>query len=294
MKNPEDSRKPLRKALWFVFGLTLVVFIVELFGSFYASSVSLLADAGHMLTDSLALLVALLAFHFARLPSNKKRTYGYYRLEILAAGFNGLLLFGMSIYIITESIQKFEMPAPVLPDVVIVIATLGLLVNLVAVRFLSKHKDNINMEGALWHVLGDLASSIMVIIGALIIKATGWHYIDPVLGLIISGVLLTGAVRLVRETLHVLLESVPRDVDIEEVRGAISGIVSVEEVHDLHIWCLASGLPCLTVHIKVGSDANRDSTLGKVQKLLGAEFGIYHTTVQIEGETFQEGGVIHE
>jgi cobalt-zinc-cadmium efflux system protein len=267
---------------------------VEAVGGYLTNSLALMSDAGHMLTDVSALALSLLALWFSGKPANLKKTYGYYRMEILSALLNGVLLLGITAVILVEAWERFRSPAPVQLGPMAVVALVGLVANLAALGFLHR-THSMNVRGAFLHVLGDALSSVGVLLGAGIMALTGWYVVDPVISLLISVVIVVGAIRLVRDAVDVLLEAVPAHVDLEAVKELLLKVRGVSAVHDLHVWTISSGLYALSAHLVVTNAmaCNNDEILSAVKHDLYDRFGIDHTTIQIESETYAHMGEVH-
>lgn len=263
-------------------------------GGFLTNSLALMSDAGHMLTDVSALALSLLALWFSGKPANLKKTYGYYRMEILSALLNGVLLLGITVVIVVEAWQRFREPAPVALGPMSVVALVGLVANLAALGFLHK-THSLNVRGAFLHVLGDTLSSVGVLAGAGIMALTGWYVVDPLISVVISVVIVVGAIRLVRDAVDVLLEAVPAHVDMEAVKGLLMKVQGVTAVHDLHVWTISSGLYALSAHLVVENAlaCNNDQILSAVKHELFDRYGIDHTTIQIESEEYAHLGEVH-
>ncbi|HYR55408.1 MAG TPA: cation diffusion facilitator family transporter [Myxococcaceae bacterium] len=255
---------------------------------------ALISDAGHMLTDVSALGLSLVALWFAGKPANVKKTYGYYRLEILSALVNGTLLLAITAVILIESYQRFRNPEPIKLGPMIVVAAIGLLANLVALKVLHR-RDSLNVRGAFLHVFGDALSSVGVLAGAAVMWWTGWFQVDPIISAAIAVVIVIGAYRLVRDAIDVLLEAVPAHVDLDAVRQLMAQIPGVTAVHDLHVWTISSGIYALSAHLVVLDPmvCNNDVILSSVKHELFDQFGIDHTTIQIESETYAHLGEVH-
>jgi cobalt-zinc-cadmium efflux system protein len=237
-----------------------------------------------MLTDLLALALAGAAIRFATLPPTGKRTFGYYRLEILSAMANGILLTGLAVGIVIEAWHRFAAPAPVRVGILLPVAAAGLAANLLAVRWLHQAHGGLTTRAALWHAAADGASSALVLIAAVVMAFTSWWWVDSVTSLLLAAIVVYGAYRLLRESVEVLLESVPHDVDLEAVREALLAVDGVYDVHDLHIWSLTSQVHALSTHVMVRPDqlAHTDRILGEARRLLEERFLITHTTLQVE------------
>jgi cobalt-zinc-cadmium efflux system protein len=280
--------------LLFALALTGTIAVAEAVGGYITNSLALMSDAGHMLTDISALGLSLLALWFSGKPANLKKTYGYYRMEILSALLNGVLLLGITVFIVVEAWERFRAPAEVKLGPMAVVATIGLLSNLAALAFLhSTH--SMNVRGAFLHVLGDALSSVGVLVGAGVMYFTGWYAVDPLISLLISVVIVVGAVKLVRDAVDVLLEAVPSHVDMAAVKELLVKVQGVRDVHDLHVWTIASGMYALSAHLVVADPmvCNNDNILSAVKHELYDQFGIDHTTIQIESETYAHLGEVH-
>ena len=241
------------------------------------------------------LLLSLLAVNFAARPATDSKTYGYYRLEILAALFNGTLLAVLSLYLFYEAFRRFLSPRPVATGIMLSVAAVGLLANLAGIALLSPSRRNLNIRGALLHVMGDAFSSLGVILGAVVMRLTGWYRADPLISLAIAGVILYGALRLVREAVDILLEAAPAGVALPEIARAIESVEGVAKLHDLHVWSITTGMPALSGHVVV-KDAflgDVDAMLNRIKGVLEGRFGICHTTLQLESERYEEVGEIH-
>jgi len=270
----------------------VLIFLVELVGGFAANSLALLSDAGHMLTDAMAITLALLATIFAARPATKERTYGFYRLEILSALFNGSLLVLISLYIFYQAYLRFVHPAMVRSDLLLMVATIGLLANIGAAVILAQSsRENLNVRGAFLHVLSDMASSVGVIIGGLLIRYLGWYYVDPALGVLIGILILRGALGLISDSVNVLLEAAPEGIRVEEVAAAIRSVKGVKDLHDLHVWAITSGMNAVSAHIVIeDSEAERaPAILKKINESLKTKYNISHATFQTECVSCPEG-----
>lgn len=268
--------------LFKAFVVILVFFVVELAGGIYTNSLALLADAGHMFTDVLALAAAFTASRIARWSSSNSVTYGYYRAEIVVAFMNGLALVLISIYVFWEAFNRLAAPPDVKSGTMIAVAAVGLVANLVALRILAGEGDSLNVRAAFMHVLGDTLGSLGAIAAGVLMLTTGSFLADPVVSFLIGGIILVGSVRVVRESLEVLLQSVPKHIDIGDIREAMEDIDGVEEVHDLHVWSLKEGLNILSSHVVVSELSMADEINAELCGLLQRNFGIAHTTLQVE------------
>jgi len=280
------------KRLKIVLGIVLVVMAAEIIGGILSGSLALLGDAAHMLVDALALGLALFAVTIARRPATPTKTYGYHRAEIIAALANGTILALVSVYIFYEAYQRFLEPPHIKAPIMLLVASIGLIANLIGIFILRKAgRDNLNIKAAFWHIAGDAISSIGVITGGLIIATTGWYLVDPIIAVCIGVIILWGAVRIVRESADILLEAVPRHIDVGKVIEAIKNVSGVEDVHDIHIWTITSGMHALSAHIRIEDQIVSQSTeiVSKVNQDLAQNFNISHTTLQLECESCPTG-----
>jgi len=268
--------------------------VAEVIGGYLTNSLALMSDAGHMLTDVSAIGLSLVALWFAERPANVKKTYGYYRLEILSALANGVLLLGITAVILIEAYQRLRAPEPVKLGPMIAVTTIGLIANVAALKALHRH-DSMNVRGAFLHVFGDTLSSLGVLAGAAVMWWTGWFQVDAIISAAISVVIVIGAYRLVRDAVDVLLEAVPAHVDLDAVRQLMAQIPGIVAVHDLHVWTISSGIYALSAHLVVLDPmvCNNDEILSAVKHQLYDQFGIDHTTIQIESETYAHLGEVH-
>lgn len=272
-----------QRTLWAAV-LTGGFMLVEVAGGLLAGSLALLADAAHMLTDSASLVLAWLAFRIARRPADWRRTYGFERFQVLAAFVNGLTLLFMVAWIVFEAISRFFEPVEVLGTPMLVVAALGLLVNLVAFWILhGAERDNLNIRGALLHVLGDLLGSVAALVAALVILTTGWTPIDPLLSLLVALLILRSAWKLLRESAHVLLEAAPNQLDVREIGpDLVANIKEVENIHHVHAWSLTGQHAMLTLHARIIDCASPDTVIATIKTRLQTRFKIGHATVEIE------------
>jgi len=260
-----------------------VFMLVEVAGGILAHSLALIADAGHMLTDSASLVLALFALRVGRQPADQVYSYGRQRYEVLAAFVNGLVLLALSVWILFESARRLFAPQTVQGPVMLVVAGLGLLANVTAFLVLREGGDNINMRSALLHVLSDLLASAAAMVAAGVIIYTGWMPIDPLLSALVSVMILRGGWRVTRESAHILLEGTPPGIEVEEVSAdVIAQVPGVSDVHHLHVWSLTDERPMMTLHAVIDESANQDSVLAAIQKRLSERFGVVHATVQLE------------
>jgi cobalt-zinc-cadmium efflux system protein len=281
--NHDHGRGADRRALTITFVLTAAFTVAEVVGGLITGSLALLADAGHMLSDALSLGVALFAVWLAGTPSTPSRSFGYKRAEILAALFNGATLVAISIWILIEAYHRFREPSEILGGWMLAVATLGLVVNVVGAMILSRSGgESLNLQGALRHVVADILGSVGAIAAALVILTTGWYYADPIISALIGLLVLGSSWKLLRDSTNVLLEGTPRGIDADEVGRSMAASAGVEEVHDLHIWTITSGFPALAAHVLVGRDENCHARRRDLEELLAREYGIEHTTLQVD------------
>jgi cobalt-zinc-cadmium efflux system protein len=279
-----DASGALRGALV----LTSVFLVAEVVGGILSNSLALLADAGHMLTDVGALAFSLFVAWLSRQPATPRRTYGYLRFEILAALLNGATLLAVSAAIIWEAIGRLRHPPAVGTGVMLVVASGGLVVNLVAARMLrGSAGHSLNVRGAYLHVLSDLLGSVAAVGAALLARYFGWAIADPVASILMTALIVRGSWSLVRESVDILLESTPAHIDVEQVRAALEAVPDVESVHDLHVWTLTSGIVALSAHAMVRESAHHQRAL-EAMTAAAARFDINHTTIQLENRELSD------
>lgn len=262
--------------------LTLVYTAAEVAGGILSNSLSLLADASHMMMDNLALGLALLAARFARRPPDPGRTYGYQRAEMLAALANGVALVVICLFIVWEAWGRLRTPPEVEYGLMAAVATGGLLVNLAGVLLLRGARDNLNVGAAYMHVLGDLLGSVGTLAAAALIGLAGWRWADPLASILIAGIIIVGSVRLVLVSVNVLMEGAPAHLDTQQVRQCLLDTAGVAEIHDLHLWSLAGGAPLLSAHLVVDHTVSSERVLREATRALEERFAITHTTLQLE------------
>ena len=272
------------KPLWWAFGLTTAFLIAEVAGALVTNSLALLSDAAHMGTDVLALAISLFAVRLSRRPPDAKRTYGYARMEALGAMVNGGLLFLVAGYILWEAAGRFRDPQHVASTGMLVIASIGLAINLVSMRLLKAGSGtSLNIKGAYLEVWSDMLGSVGVIVGALLIKFTGWTVVDAIIAVLIGLWVLPRTWKLLREAGQVLMQGVPAGLDLTQIREALLTNPDVAAVHDLHVWALGSKEAVLTAHIVLrDGEADPDRVPGTLAELLDHRFGIEHATLQVE------------
>jgi len=284
-----------RRGLLITLLLTAAILIAEIVGGYLSNSLALLADAGHMLTDVLAIALAYAALGFATRPPTENKTYGWYRLEVLAALINGVTLVVMSLFIFWEAYDRLQAPPEVSTGTMLMVALVGLVANAFGLFFLHGHGGSLNMRGAYLHVLGDLLSSVAVVAGGVFMAFTGTYVVDPILSVLIGLIIIVSAYRLLRESVDVLLEAIPSGMKLEEVGTAIAQVDGVVGVHDLHVWSLTSGLNALSCHVEVRTDTlvASDALLSRINEMLRTRFSITHTTIQMESEDYRRSAPIH-
>ena len=266
-----------------VFAVTVVVLVVELVGAALSGSLALLADAGHVLADGAGVGLALLAIRFAARPATPQRTFGYYRLEILAAVVNAVLLFGVAGFVLVEEWRRLTEPPAVASGLMLAVAAVGLVANAVSLWLLRDgQRHSLNLRGAYLEVWGDLLGSVAVLAAAAVIALTGFQAADPIASAVIAVAILPRTWRLLREAVDVLLEAAPKGVDLAEVRRHLVETPGVTDVHDLHAWTITSGLPVLSVHVVVERDADTGQVLDGLGACLAGHFDIEHSTFQLE------------
>jgi cobalt-zinc-cadmium efflux system protein len=268
--------------------ITIAFFVIELVGGIITNSLTLAADAWHMLNDASALAFALVAAWLAERPVDLKKTYGYYRTEILAAFLNGIFLWIVVIFIFYEAIQRFQNPATVESLEMLIIAISGLIANGLCAIVLSKPKSkSLNIKGAFLHVLADTLGSVGAISAGLIMYYTSWYQADPIISTLIGLLIFYGSFKLVRESVNVLLEGVPYGIDVNAVEQRIIELKGVKGVHDLHVWCITPTRMCvMSAHVVVKKGTNKKKLLSDLISMLKEEFGIDHTTIQLEEEGY--------
>lgn len=295
----DDGRDNERRTL-VAFAVTVIFMAVEAGGGWLSGSLALLADAAHMLADALALLMSWAAFRFGRMAADSKRSYGYRRLEVLAALVNGLTILAITVGIVWEAAQRLAHPEAVRGVPMLAVAVVGLIANLVTLKVLGHqhnhahaeaddgdhdHAENLNLRGASLHVLGDLLGSVAAVVAAGVIMATGWTPVDPILSVAMALMIVINATQLVRSSTHILMEGTPEGFDPEGLRRELlTDVPDLVEVHHIHAWSVTSGRPMLTLHAVTRQDSDRDAVLHAIKRVLADEFGFSHSVVQIEGD----------
>ncbi|MFC1845880.1 cation diffusion facilitator family transporter [Chloroflexota bacterium] len=284
----QKSKGRLKIAL----SIVLIIMVVEVVGGIVSNSLALIGDAGHMLVDALAMGLSLFAIIIAGRPSTPQKTYGYHRAEIVAALANGTFLLLVAVYIFYEAYQRFADPPVINTTYMLVVAVIGLGANMAGIFLLKgASHENLNIRAAFWHIIGDTVSSVGVIAAAVIILLTGWSLADPVIAIFVGCIILWGAIRLVRESVDILLEAVPKHIDVTKVLDSIKEIGGVEEVHDIHVWTITSGLYALSAHIVIEDQmvSRSEDIVRAVNHNLAENYDISHTTLQIECNSCPSG-----
>lgn len=278
-----ESARDGRRLFWALV-LTGGFAVVELAGGLLAHSLTLVADAGHMFTDAASLALAWVALRFARLPSDRKRTYGYQRLQVLAAFVNSLILLAAVVWIGYEAIERLRSPAPIAAPLMLVVALAGLLINVAALFLLrGSEMHNLNMRAAYLHVLSDLLGSLLAITAGAVVVLTGWLRIDPLLALVLALLIVIAATSLMRKSAHILLEGSPEWLDIEELQRELKvAVADVIDVHHVHVWSLTTHQPLLTLHARIRTDATPEPVLQGIKVFLARRYALEHSTIQIE------------
>jgi cobalt-zinc-cadmium efflux system protein len=274
-----------KRDLLIALSITVIMMVVEVIGGILSNSLALLSDAGHMFTDNLALLLSFFAMTFAAMPATDRRTFGFYRLEILAALVNGIVLVLVSLYIVYEAYLRIIHPQPEAGTLMLIVAMIGLVANVIGAFVLMKHSHaSLNIRGAYLHILGDALSSVGVVIGGVIILYTGWYLIDPLLSILISLVIVYGAWALVKESVSILLESVPSHINIETISAEIQKIAGVREAYHIHVWTITSGVYAMSGHVLIEDQlvSGSKDVLERIRALLADRFKIEHSTIQLE------------
>lgn len=272
------------KPLWWALGLTATFLVAEIVGGLLTNSLALLSDAAHMMTDVIALGISLVAVRLARKPPDAKRTYGYARMEAIGAMINGGLLFVVAGYILWEAIGRFRQPPEVATTGMLVIASLGLLINLISMRLLKAGSgSSLNVRGAYLEVWSDMLGSLGVLIAAVVIKYTGWWRADPIVAVLIGLWVLPRTWTLLRQAGHVLMQGVPAGLELDAIRTALAEHPGIQQIHDLHVWALGSTQVVLTAHVVLADPADDpDAMRNKLGALLEEKFDIHHATLQVE------------
>lgn len=275
--------------------LTSIFLIAEVIGGIVTGSLALISDAAHMFTDTVALAIALAAIRIGKRPMDTLRTFGYYRFEILAAAFNAVLLFFVALYILYEAYQRLLRPIEIQSMGMLIVASIGLIVNMVSMSLLSADKDkSLNIKGAYLEVWSDMLGSIGVIIGAVVIRFTNWTWVDSVIAVVIGLWVLPRTWVLLKDSINILLEGVPQGIDLKKLEKAMRETAGVLDIHELHVWAITSGKISLTAHVVVDAPHNCDNILSTLRHLLESQFDISHVTLQHENKVcIAESDVCH-
>jgi cobalt-zinc-cadmium efflux system protein len=272
-----------KKALTIVLVLTACFIVVEAASGFYTGSLALISDAAHMLTDVFALSLAYFALWFSVKPPTLSKTYGFYRAEILAAFINGILLFVISVGIIVEAYQRFRVPHEVKSLEMTIVAIVGLMLNVGSAYILSRYKStNLNIKGALYHIISDALGSAGAVAAGVVMLLTGWYYADTIISVLVSILILRSAWIILMESVHILLEGTPRGMDLKVIQNAICSHQGVLGVHDLHAWTLTQGFEALSAHLVVEDMHKSEKLISDIKEQLSAKFHITHVTLQLE------------
>jgi cobalt-zinc-cadmium efflux system protein len=286
----DHARGMAKRTLRLAFFLTLIILAAELSGGIISHSLALLSDAGHVLTDIFALGLAWFATAQAERPANARKTFGYHRVGILTALANALTLILIALWIVWEAVQRFQHPVPIQPLVMFLSAGVGIAMNLFIGFGLQKEGDNLNVRAAALHVFGDVGASVGVIVAGLVILFTGWTPADPLLSIGIAGLIAVGAWRIVRETADILLEATPRSIVLPALVQDMTSIPGVEDVHDLHVWSITSGMSALSCHALIDDlpSSQSASILHTLETMLAQKYQIRHATIQFECHAHQD------
>ncbi|WP_453993820.1 cation diffusion facilitator family transporter [Bacillus nitroreducens] len=288
----DDVREGNKKGLLIALIITTGIMLLEFFGGLITNSLALLSDAGHMLSDASSLLLSLVAFWFATRPASPRKTYGFYRFEILAALFNAITLFIIAGFIVYEAFERFFEPPTVASGTMMIIAGIGLLANLLSAwALISKGdvKNNVNLRSAYLHVLGDALGSVGAIVAGLIMLLFEWYIADPIISVIVAILILKSAWGVLTHSIHILMEGTPITINQHEVKATLEEIEGVIDVHDLHIWTITSGMDSLTCHILIKDDHDSQEILQQAIDKIRDQFKIEHTTIQIEKSMIEHG-----
>ncbi len=292
-----DIDDKLKQRLKYAAALTAVIFLVELVGGYMTNSLALMADALHMLMDLVALCLSLFALHISSLPPNEKKTYGYHRAEVFAAFINSASLMVISVFIFYKAYGRLFDPPEVESTGMLIVAVIGLCVNLlVAVWLMSYASRDLNIKSAFLHVIGDAAASVGVIVAAIVIARTGFNMIDPMISFAIGAVILMGSWRIVRESSHILLEGVPKDIDFAQVVEDLKAVEGVDGVHSMHIWSICHNIYALSAHVDATGvgPAVKGRLVNEINDKLAQKYHIFYTTLQVECPGCDEIGALRK
>lgn len=277
--------------------LTTITLLAEVIGGFWTNSLALLSDAAHVFLDLFALVLSLAAVKLASFPASERHTFGYHRSEVFASFINGLTVFAMALGIMYEAWGRFSSPEEVRTLPMLIIAVIGLVMNLLAAKALHSHShDDLNVKSAFLHVIGDAAASVGVIIGGIVMYYTDWYLLDALISVAIGMLILTGAGRILRDSTHILMEGTPRGLNLSEVAATIRSVEGVRDVHHLNIWTVCSHILALSVHIDSDAEfeGERAAVMRDIEHLLAERFHVTHTTIQMDCSTCVNGPVIRE
>ncbi|MCM3164320.1 MULTISPECIES: cation diffusion facilitator family transporter [Bacillaceae] len=278
-----------KTALKWSFLIITTYMIVEVIGGIMTNSLALLSDAGHMLSDAAALGLSFLAITFGEKGASLSKTFGYKRFEILAAFINGITLLLISLYIFWEAYQRILNPPEVVSMGMLIVSSIGLVVNIVAAFILMKgdKDENLNVRSAFLHVLGDMLGSVGAIVAALLIMFFGWNLADPIASIIVAVLIIISGWRVTKDAFHILMEGVPANINVDKVKDTLLKMEEVNDIHDLHIWSITSDFPTLSCHLVVGPGISHQELLVKAKQILHDQFHLHHTTIQIDVEGYQ-------
>ncbi|KOO47072.1 cation diffusion facilitator family transporter [Priestia koreensis] len=273
-----------KKALGFSFILIAAYMIIEVIGGIWTNSLALLSDAGHMLSDAVALGLSYMAIKFGEKKATNSKTYGYKRFEILAAFLNGIALIVIAIFIFIESYHRFTNPPDVISSGMLTISIIGLLINIATAYILMRgdKDENLNVKSAFLHVIGDMLGSIGAIVAALLIMFFNWGIADPLASVIVAILILVSGFRVTKESVHILMEGAPPGLDVDDIKKTLLALPAVSDVHDLHVWSITSDFPALSCHVVVRDQTEQASILKMVNNVLHDEYGLHHTTIQVD------------
>ncbi|SHM78773.1 cobalt-zinc-cadmium efflux system protein [Chryseobacterium carnipullorum] len=288
-KQTVSSSSRHKKNLLIVLALSGTYLIAEVIGGIATKSLALLADAAHMLTDVVGLLLAFIAIKIGERKASPEKTFGYYRTEILAAVINAVVLLGISLFVLYEAFQRFKNPPEVQSGSMMIVAGIGLVVNIIGILIIRKDSnESLNMKGAYFEVLSDMLTSVGVMIAGVIMLTTQWYYADPIISAAIGLLIIPRTLKLLMEAVNVLLEGTPKDVDISKLRASLEELPGIKKLHDLHVWSLTSGVNAMSAHVIADDNKNRNELLQILVDKTTTNFKITHTTFQIEYEGYND------
>ena len=286
------TEHPPRPRFLLALVLTAAYAAVEFAGGLWSGSLALLGDAGHMVSDAVALAVAAVAASLARRPPGRGHSYGWQRAEVIGALLNGVLMLAIVVMLVVEAVTRLLNPREIAANAVIVVALLGMLVNVVCIVLLSRGDPDLGARGALLHVMADLASSFAALVAGVVIAFTGWFPVDPILSLVIGALILVSTQRVLREAFHVLMEGVPPPIELAAIGGALAAVPGVREVHDLHVWSIAPGRVALSAHLEIGDLQRWPVILTEATTMLQSRYSIGHVTLQPEVAGWRGAAVV--